>query len=159
MRKTIILCLIVLMSVSVSISARPNFNPSAAGGGQTPTVPPPNFAQQPPIIFHKLTAEVVLNTLIKEGLAVDPIWPKKTKRATFKFDRQIQFKYKGYKGYICEFNSEKYLDKAQEETLKLNSKREEYTWSLTQDNIILVLDGKLPEEEFLKFQNAVRNIN
>lgn len=102
MKKLAVFSLVVvcfLVFTSGSILARPGMSYPAPTGNQNP--PPPPSAFQPPVSFVKLDAETVFNALAKEGLAENPTLVEKTNRNNFMFNKQIQFTYMDYKGYIC----------------------------------------------------------
>ena len=163
MNKLVVVTLMILIAVYGESYARPT---PQSGGGYSPNVPvPPHSVPIHPTYvapskdFAELSAERVFNELVTNGLAYSPVRKgEATNEDRFKFKKQIQFRNKEFKGYICEFNSESKLQEAQENALELNDKRIKNNWSISHKNIILVIDGELPENEFLKFQEALRRL-
>ena len=149
--KKILVIIIMLMVLSIALwdesYARPGISYSGPSGQPHPPVIPhmqqPTKAQS----FAKHTTMDVYNLLLRNDLTEQLITESK---------KEIVFKYLGFTGHICAFYNENDLYKAQEKTLDMNESGESNTWSFAQDNILIVLDGKLPIEEFLKFQEVIR---
>jgi hypothetical protein len=61
-------------------------------------------------------------------------------------------------GCILSFNDKYNLEKVRKHYLGLNEKGEFYTWTFVKDNILLVLDGRLPESMAREYERALYDL-
>jgi hypothetical protein len=137
----------------------------SGGGGCCPTPPvSPIGAFKSPVYtnttapFAKLSAQQVFDAFVVRGLAENSkVEGKGTSNKDFKYKEEILFLHDGFVGHICEFDNEGNFYKAQEMAIDLNEKGK-YNWSVAHENIILVIDGKLPVEEWVKLKELLREL-
>ena len=110
-------------------------------------------------------AKDVIKTLNENGLIVEKTrkeksielssLPAKTHEA-IKFS--VSLKTKTLKACVLEFDNKKDFDKVLNHYLALNNNGELYTWSLIKDNILLVIDGSMPDQEMRKYEAILAEI-
>jgi hypothetical protein len=140
--------------------------PHGGGGSGTPPPVPPHSVPVIPLYtgsatsFVKLSAEYVLEALMSRGLADITDTPVVIGgiTGTDLYKRKIQFTYKEVIGHICEFDNEVSFKEEKSNIAKLNKTHKYNNWSYPHNNIILVIDGNLPPDEWSKFKKLLKSL-
>ena len=64
----------------------------------------------------------------------------------------VSFNEKKLKGCVFEFDKKKNIKMVLDHYLDLNRNNELHTWSLVKDNILVVIDGDMPEKEIQEYR-------
>jgi hypothetical protein len=64
----------------------------------------------------------------------------------------VKLNERNLKGCVLEFENKKDFDAVKEHYLDLNSKHQLHSWSLMKDNILVVIDGSMPEQDIRKYK-------
>ena len=67
----------------------------------------------------------------------------------------VSFNARKLKGCVLEFDEKKDFDKVKNHYLALNNSGKLHTWSLIKDNILLVIDGLMPDQEIRKYETVL----
>jgi hypothetical protein len=81
--------------------------------------------------------------------------PAKTNEA-IKFS--VSFKEEKLKGCVFEFDKKKDFKLVKDHYLDLNRNNELHTWSLVKDNILVVIEGTMPEKEIQEYRAVLADM-
>jgi len=70
----------------------------------------------------------------------------------------VSFNEQKLKGCILEFDKKKDFDKVKNHYFSLNNSGELHTWSLIKDNILLVIEGSMPDQVIRKYEAVLAGI-
>ena len=70
----------------------------------------------------------------------------------------VSFNEKKLKGCVFEFDKKRNFDMVKDYYLDLNKNNKLHTWSLVEDNILVVIDGTMPEKEIQEYMAVLAHI-
>ena len=116
-------------------------------------------APRPPGWPQMWFAADVIKSFNKNGLIVEKtIKEKGIKRSSLPVKTNeairfsVSFNARKLKGCVLEFEEKKDFDKVKDHYLALNNSGKLHTWSLIKDNILLVIEGSMPDQEMRKYE-------
>lgn len=132
-------------------------------------VPPPPIVPQPgPSIFikYKWSPEDILNAFNERGLGVEktgPVTRSDYKKLPAKAKEAIKFSVSsiGKEGIGCilSFEMGSSMEKIMNHYLKKNKNEELYSWTFAKDNVLVVLNGRIPEEKARMFESVLNQLD
>ncbi len=164
---TMLLIAILLLGLNTNSYARGGyssfFNYNIA---PVPNFPPPAPSWFPHSFPHIWSADEVVNVFSMQNLEVkEPEIITETDRFGLpaSVGELIKFSIpsigKNIQGCILSFEFKDNLIKNSKYYIDLNDKGQPYTWSFLKDNILLVIDGAVPEEKAKQYESALTKIN
>jgi hypothetical protein len=97
---------------------------------------------------------IVEKTKEEKGIELSGL-PAKTNEA-IKFS--VSFNERKLKGCVFEFDKKKNFETVQNYYLNLNENNELHTWSLVKDNILVVIEGTMPEKEIQEYRAVLTDM-
>lgn len=94
---------------------------------------------------------IVKKTKEEKGIELSDLSAKTNEAIRF----SVSFNAKKLKGCVLEFDEKKDFDKVKNHYRALNNNGELHTWSLIKDNILLVIDGSMPDQEIRKYETVL----
>jgi len=167
---TVIFAIALLSGLITNVDARPSFGSGNSGGATwyynpTPPLPSPAPHWFPHSFPHIWSADDVVNVFTDRRLEVEePEFITETDRFGLpaKTKELIKFSIpsvgKEIQGCILVFELKEDLRKNRNYYSDLNDKGHPYTWSFLKDNILLVIDGAVPEEKAKQYESALTGL-
>lgn len=135
------------------------------GGGNRVHVPPVPHPPQPPRFFHEWSISEVIGFFVNQGVemvdlrtVIDSDYRPLPAKAKEGIKFRIPVNEKPLDGCILSFNVKHDLEKVRNHYLKLNKKGQLRSWTFVKDNILLVLDGRMPEKIARKYEEVLDNL-
>ncbi len=165
--KTILLIIGATILI-VTWLAKEVFSRNGAGGiGNPKFAPVPSTPQPvaPSIFLIKWSIDDVINSFKVRNIEImniKPVTESDYKPLPDRADEGVKFSVSSLgedtAGCILSFKYTHSLEKVKRYYQKLNKKRELHSWTFVKDNILLVLDGKMPEEKAREYERALNDL-
>jgi len=170
-RISIIITVILIVGLATQSYARMVSMPHSSANSPGFNAPPPYVVPvtQPPWFPHSFqniwSADDVVKVLNEQSLEVEaPEFITETDRFGLPATTKELIKFsmpsigKGIQGCILIFELKDNLNKNKNYYSALNDKGHPHTWSFLKDNILLVIDGAVPEEKAKQYESALTGL-